>query len=157
MKTKLLLSLALVLSDGLILTRAAETNTIAATNMVAAEIGNLHTSIDLPKLGPAFFREQSSNFSLQVPIGFRKKGEQLAASGSNTLDLQVWLLKTDGTAIPQLDKPSVISFGNFGGHSSTDYMFYMFQKVPVNEVAGVVISLNGKLYCHEISKDRSKP
>jgi hypothetical protein len=157
MKTKFILGLALVLSGGLILSRAVETNTITTASLSVAEIVSPQISVDLPKLGPAFFREQSSTLSLQVPIGFRMKGEQLAASNSNTLDLQVWLLKSDGTSIPQLNKPSMISFSNFGGDSSTDYMFYTFQKVSVNKLSGVVVSMNGKLYCREIETSHSKP
>jgi hypothetical protein len=158
MKPKLLLGLALVLSGGLIVSRAAETNTIAATNLSAVKIVSPQLSVDLPNLGQAVFREQSSNLSLQVPIGFRKNGENLTVSNSNTLNLQVWLLKTDGTSIPQLDKPSMISFSNnFDRGSWTDYMFYHFQKVPLNELSGVVVSMNGKLHCHEIEKNRNQP
>jgi hypothetical protein len=62
----------------------------------------------------------------------------------------------DGSSIPQLDKPSVISIGSIGDYS-TDYMLYQFPKVPVSELSGVVVCLNGKLYCHEIEKSRSKP
>jgi len=156
MKPKLLLGLALVLSGGLIVSRATETNTTAATNLSAVKIVSPQISVDLPKLGQAVFREQSSNLSLQVPIGFRKNGEQLTATNSNTLDLQVWLLKSDGTSIPQLNKPNEETIGSIGDYS-TDYMFYEFQKVPANELAGVVVSMNGKFYCHEIEKNRSKP
>ena len=149
MKTKIILGLALVLSGGFILSRAGGTNTITSTNLSVAKIVNPQGSVDLPKLGHAIFREQSSGFSLQVPIGIRKDGEPM--SNSRNLDLQVWLLKTDGTSIPQLDKPSVISI------NSNDYMFYMFQKVPLSELSGVVVSMSGKLYCHETEKSRGKP
>lgn len=156
MKSKIILYFALVLSGNFILSRAAETNAIAVTNLSVVKIVNPQGSVDLPKLGQAIFREQSSNLSLQVPIGFRKNGEKLSMSNSNTLDLQVWLLKTDGTSIPQSDKPSVVTIGSFGDYS-TDYMFYRFPKVPVNELSGIVVSVKGKLYCHEIEKSQSRP
>ena len=156
MKPKLTLCLALVLSGIFILSRATGTNVIAATNLSVVKIANPQGSVDLPKLGQAVFREHSSNFSLQVPIGSRKNGGKLPMSNSRTLDLQVWLLKTDGTSIAQSAKPSVGTIGSIGDYS-TDYMFYQFPKVPVNELSGVVVSVNGKLYCHEIEKSRSKP
>jgi hypothetical protein len=154
MNPKLILCLALVLSGGFIVSRADETNAIASTNSPIVKIVNFKGSIDLPKLGQAIFREQSSSFSLQVPIGGRKNAEPM--SDSSNLDLQVWLLRTDGTSIPQLRKPSEGSIGSIGDYS-TDYMFYEFQKVPVSELSGIVVSLSGKLYCHEIEKNQSKP
>jgi hypothetical protein len=154
MKSKIILCLALVLSGNLILSRADETNTITSTNLSVAKIVNPQGTVDLPKLGHAIFREQSSSFTLQVPIESRKSGEPM--SNSTNLDLQVWLLKTDGTSIPQSESPTVISVWSFGDYS-TDYMFYHFPKVLLNELTGVVISMNGKLYCHEIEKDSGEP
>ena len=63
--------------------------------------------------------------------------------------IQVWLLKMDGTVAPQVAKPFVFSRGTAGNYA-TDYQFYTFPKVPVNELASVVVSYNGKLHCHEI-------
>lgn len=153
MKAKLLLCLALVWSDGLILSRAGETNTSMTTNLSLVKIVNPQVSVDLPQ-GQAIFREQLSGFSLQVPIGSRKIGEPM--SNPRNLDLQVWLLKSDGTSISQLKKPSEVSIGSIFDYS-TDFIIYEFQKVPVNELAGVVVSLNGKLYCREIEKSQYKP
>jgi hypothetical protein len=154
MKQKIILCLALILSGSLILSRAADSNTITSTNLSVAKIVNPQGSVNLPKLGQAIFREQSSSFSLQVPIGNRKNGEPM--SNSINLDLQVWLLKTNGTSILQLGSPSEISIGSIGDYS-TDYMFYQFSKVPVDELSGVVVSVSGKLYCHEIEKSQGKP
>ncbi len=64
---------------------------------------------------------------------------------------QVWLLRTDGTQIPQCAAPFVFSIGTFGDYAR-DYQFYTFPKVPENELASVVVSFNGRLYCHEIKK-----
>jgi hypothetical protein len=129
-----------------------QTNAITSTALSVAKIVNPQGSVDLPKLGQAIFRQQSSSFSLQVPIGSRKNGGQL--SPSTNLDLQVWLLKTDGTSLLQLGNPSEISIGSLGDYS-TDYMFYQFSQVPADELAGVVIRLNGRLYCHEIEKTKA--
>jgi hypothetical protein len=154
MKPKPVFCLALILSGNLIFSRASEPNAISSTNLSAVEIVNPQGSVDLPKLGHAIFREQTSNFSLQVPMGGRKNGKPM--SNLSNLNLQVWLLKTDGTAIPQLESPSEISIGSIGDYS-TDYMFYKFSKVPINELSGVVVGVNGKLYCHEIEKSPRKP
>jgi hypothetical protein len=154
MKPKHILCLALVLSGGFILSRADETNVITSTNLSFAKIVNPQGSVDLPKLGQAIFREQFSSFSLQVPVGSRKNSEPM--SNPSNLDLQVWLLKTDGTSIPQSESPSEMSVGSIGDYS-TDYMFYQFSKAPVDELSGIVLRLNGKLYCHEIEKNQSEP
>jgi hypothetical protein len=50
----------------------------------------------------------------------------------------------------------VVTIGSIGDYS-TDYMYYEFPKVPVNELSGVVVSVDGKLYCHKIEKSQSKP
>jgi hypothetical protein len=161
MKHKLLLCLALVLSGGLfgcatnqttLVTN--QTNANAATHILVAKMINPQGSVELPKLGQAIFREQSSSYSLQVPVGSRKNGEPMSNPGN--LDLQVWLLETSGTSIPQSESPSEMSIGMIGDYS-TEYMFYQFPKVPVNELSGVVISMHGKLYCHEIERSQGKP
>lgn len=103
--------------------------------------------IQLNGAGAAVFQEQSSCFSVQVPMGFLKnwKGRKDAKRA------QVWLLKTDGTQVPQCARPFVFSMGALGDHA-TDYQFHAFPKIPIGELAGVVVSLNGRLYCHEIKK-----
>ncbi len=155
MNAKIIFCLALVLSGGLVLSRADETKAVAATNSSVVKIVNPQGSVDLP-MGQAIFSIQPSNFLLQVPIGGRKIGEILSMTNYNALDLQVWLLKADGASIPQLHKPSMSSIGSLGDYV-TDYMDYEFPKVPVNELSGVVVRLNGKLYCHKIEKTGSKP
>lgn len=65
--------------------------------------------------------------------------------------VQVWLLKKDGTQVPQCAAPFVFSIGTFG-EDAKDYQFYTFPKVPEHELASVIVSNNGRLYCHEIRK-----
>jgi len=68
-----------------------------------------------------------------------------------TKAVQVWLLKNDGTIVPQCARPFVFSIGTFGEHAR-DYQFYTFPKVPKEELASIIVSYNGRLYCHEIRK-----
>jgi hypothetical protein len=103
--------------------------------------------IQLNGAGPAIFQEQSSCFSVQVPMGFLKNWKER----KNSRTAQVWLLKTDGTVVPQCVRPFVFSMGTLGDHA-TDYQFHAFPKVPVGELASVVVSFNGRLYCYEIRK-----
>jgi hypothetical protein len=153
MKFQVIICLALVLSGCYNLSRADEPNAITSTDLSVSKIVNPQGSVDLQKIGQAIFREQSSGFSLQVPIGSRKNSEPM--SNSRNLDLQVWLLKTNGTTIFPSGRPSELSIGGIGFYS-TDYMLYEFSKVPANELAGIVISINGRLYCNEIEKKHSK-
>jgi hypothetical protein len=147
---KVFFCLALVLNGHC---RAAETNAITSPKLSVVKIVSPQVSVDLPKLGHAIFREQFSGFSLQVPFGFRKNGER---TDTNNPVLQVWLLNADGTSIPQSQKPTVISLGTFSNYS-TDYMFYKFGPVSQNELAGVVVSLNSKFYCHAIEMTGWEP
>lgn len=101
--------------------------------------------IQLNGSGPAIFREQASCFSVQVPMGFLKNWRE--RNDANMA--QVWLLKMDGTVVPQAAKPFMFSLGTAGDYA-TDYQFYTFPKIPANELASIVVSYNGKLYCHEI-------
>jgi hypothetical protein len=103
--------------------------------------------VQLNGSGPAIFREQSSCFSVQVPIGFLKNWKER----KDTDVVQVWLLRADGTQVPQCAEPFVFSIGTFGEHAK-DYQFYTFPKVPEDELASVIVSYNGRLYCHEIRK-----
>jgi len=103
--------------------------------------------IQLNGAGPAIFQEQSSCFSVQVPMGFLKNWKER----KNSKTAQVWLLKTDGTHVPQCARPFVFSMGTLGDHA-TDYQFHAFSKVPEEELASVIVSYNGRLYCHEIRK-----
>ena len=103
--------------------------------------------IQLNGAGSAIFREQSACFSVQVPVGFLKNWKERKDAKTS----QVWLLKIDGTQVPQCARPFVFSMGTLGDHA-TDYQFYMFPKVPKEELASIIVSYNGRLYCHEIGK-----
>lgn len=103
--------------------------------------------IPLNGSGPAIFTEQSACFSVQVPIGFLKNWRDRNGAGQ----VQVWLLKRDGTIVPQAARPFVFAVGTAGDYAR-DYQFYSFPKVPADELASVIVSYHGKLYCHEIKK-----
>jgi hypothetical protein len=72
------------------------------------------------------------------------------ASSPNLLSArttQVWLLRKDGTAVGNLFQPMAAMW-------SDDYpvpfgMLFTFQAVPPQDLAGVVVSVNGKLYVRE--------
>lgn len=115
-------------------------------NLSDAKMISSH-GIQLNGSGPAIFREQSSCFSVLVPMGFLKNWRER----NDSTAARVWLLKTDGSTVPQLDPPFIFSLGSWGDYA-TDYQFYRFAKVPKKELAAVVVSYHGKLYCHEIEK-----
>jgi hypothetical protein len=56
------------------------------------------------------------------------------------MDIQAWLLRGDGTAISQVEKRNV----------KTNGIVFTFAPVPAKELAGVVVSVNGKLFVREI-------
>jgi hypothetical protein len=77
---------------------------------------------------------------------------QYAKGNPNRLShqtVQAWLLRADGTAvpaIPKLDAPDRPMTGDIG----PDIIFFAFVTVPANELAGVVVSVNGRLLVREI-------
>ena len=105
-------------------------------------------------LGAGFFRDQGTEFTVQWPVGGGKIGEKRSPSAIGSVNLQVWLLKVDGTSIPQVGKPSLISIGSIGNYEN-DYMVYRFSRVPTNEIAGIVVRVNGTLYCQELGVEKS--
>jgi hypothetical protein len=64
------------------------------------------------------------------------------------MTIQVWLLRADGTSLTQRDKPSRMSAANPWEHSDT--IEFAFVPTPPEELAGVVVSVNGTLYVREI-------
>jgi hypothetical protein len=64
------------------------------------------------------------------------------------MTIQVWLLGSDGKVVAQREKPVSVVVGNAG--SSQGIMQVRFDPVPPQGLAGVVISVNGKLYVREI-------
>lgn len=149
-----MLCLALVLGNCLFLCPGA--NGIEATNPPEIKIISPQESVNVRGLGTAIFRKQSSGFSLQVPVGFRKDGEKIYASNTSAASVQAWLLKIDGTAVLQSEKPSIISLGTVEDYS-TDYLFFSFSEVPEDELYGVVVSSDGKFYCHQIEISGHQP
>jgi hypothetical protein len=103
--------------------------------------------IPLNGSGPAIFTEQSSCFSVQVPMGFLKNWKDRNDGGQ----VQVWLLRRDGTIVPQVGRPFVFAVGTAGDYAR-DYQFYSFPKVSPDELASVIVNYHGRLYCHEIKK-----
>ena len=117
-------------------------------NMNCAELKIVSPQgIPLNGSGPAIFTEQSSCFSVQVPMGFLKNWRD--RNGAE--EVQVWLLRHDGTMVPQVARPFVFAYGTAGDYAR-DYQFYSFPKVPADELASVVVCCHGRLYCHEIKK-----
>jgi hypothetical protein len=63
-------------------------------------------------------------------------------------DIQVWLLRSDGTAVTQAYRPGHAGAANAG--SVTDMMTFTFNRVPSTELAAVVVSVNGNPYIRKI-------
>jgi hypothetical protein len=70
------------------------------------------------------------------------------------MPLQVWLLRGDGTVVGLRSKP--VRTDLIQPFARTEIVHFYYQPVPPNELAGVVISENGKLYVREI-KVKSTP
>jgi len=83
------------------------------------------------------------------------QGPQVHDGARNPLSVrttQVWLVRKDGTTVGDLSHPmetidnaSVRDFGVV-----TYGLLFSFQPVPPQDLAGVVVSVNGKMYVREI-------
>jgi hypothetical protein len=71
------------------------------------------------------------------------------------LHRQVWLLQADGTSIPQSRKPMIVGVGN-GGYEE-DRLSFTFKRKSTNVVAGIVVNVNGRLFCEHLSNEWNKP
>ena len=151
MKSKLLLCLALVFSGSFVcppVSQADDTNTVH--NEKYSGIGDVKT-IDVKMSGlndTIFFNTQPTLFTVQMVVDGYRDGEKHTTPKASDLHRQAWLLRADGTAISQSQQPAVIGISNAGW--SNDYLIFSFQKKSTNEVAGIVVSVSGKLYCCEL-------
>lgn len=117
-----------------------------SVNLLEAKIVNPQ-EIPLNGSGAAIFQEQSSCLSVLVPMGLLRHWKK--RKGADTA--QVWLLRMDGTQVPQCAQPFVFSMGMPGDYAR-DYQFHTFPKIPPDELASIVVSFQGRLYCHQIRK-----
>ena len=111
---------------------------------------HIDAKMDIPGgFGDVLMTEQPTFYSVQVPVGSARVDGKWALSDLERVGLHVWLLTADGAMIPQIHKPSLVTIGNFG-NNGTIYMVYAFGRNPTNDLARIVIQVNGKLYGREI-------
>jgi hypothetical protein len=101
-------------------------------------------------LGSGFLREQSDSLTAELRVGDEQAGRQRTGPEVARLDLQVWLLKSDGTCVPQTQKPSIIAIGSIGDYAN-ECQVYNFQKVPARELSAIVLRINGKTYLQQLA------
>ena len=118
-------------------------------------IKNVGVDLKLPDgLGRLIISEQATLILVQVPVASRLQlppgsNEKRPAPDASKLGLQVWLLRTDGTAILQRSGGAGL-VGIGGGGVVNWFVTFDFAKVPLGEISGIVLRKAGKLYCHEL-------
>jgi hypothetical protein len=145
MKPKIILCLALVLSGVIINPIVGRSNDADVDDVRTTDIKISGLSEHL------FFTEQPTRFTVQMIVASKRDDEKHTLPKVNELHRQVWLLRMDGTSIPQSQKPAVIGTGS--GGFEDEYLIFVFQKESTNEVAGIVVSEDGKLYCQELKQN----
>jgi hypothetical protein len=70
------------------------------------------------------------------------------------LNVQVWVLKTDGTALKEKLHPGGIDFTVCNAGSCTDGMIFVLEHAAPSELAAVVVRADGKLLVRDIQADR---
>ncbi len=115
----------------------------------------------IPKEPALVISEQSASITVQVPVIIRSQAplgtvDNRPSPDVAKLGLQIWLLKADGTVVPQQD---VDRGANYIGSMGTENWFVMFYfaKVPLVELKGIVFLKEGKLYSHQIATTDWRP
>ena len=125
------------------------TNPVANAHQTVKIVDGWMREITMDGLNePVSFTEQSEQFTVQMAVATYRNDEKHTFLKANELHRQVWLLRPDGTSIPQLREPVVVGAG--GGGFMTLNLMFTFPKKLTNEVAGIVASVNGKLFCQEL-------
>jgi hypothetical protein len=170
--SKLLLCLALVLSGVLVYSpcHADGTNNVHSGNIRNADDVQT-TVVKIPGLEDRIiFTKQPTQFTVQMNVAeypleipardyLSGHGKQFADDFAaelakyqptkvNELHRQVWLLRADGTVISQWGKPEVTGGANAGW--AYDCLIFVFPRKPADVAVGIVVSVNGKLYCQEL-------
>jgi hypothetical protein len=115
-------------------------------------------TIKMPDLNePIYLTEQPTQITVQMPVTSFRVEEKHISSKASDLHRQVCLLRADGSSIPQLHEPDVIGISN-GGYVG-EYLFFSFQKKSksMNEVARIIVSMDGKTHCMELEGNSDKP
>jgi hypothetical protein len=109
---------------------------------------DLHFSPDVPSLLVA---EVDDATGVPQAMTVRLGGYPLRPGDPSllaNLSIQVWLLRADGTVLARREK---FKFDDPTAYKpSIDNMEFWFVPVPAKELAGVVVSINGKLLVREI-------
>jgi hypothetical protein len=93
--------------------------------------------------------ETPADIGVRVDGGWWRDDEMIQRAVSG-MTIQVWLLSTDGRALAQKAKPINVQYAG----SLFDSMIFSFEHVPTNELAGIVLGVNGKLYVREIKSNQ---
>ncbi len=72
--------------------------------------------------------------------------------GLKDLKIQAWVLKVDGTTLAQKASPIDSTICMSG--ECTENMMFAFEHVPPDQLAGVVVRVDGKLLVRDIQADR---
>jgi hypothetical protein len=96
---------------------------------------------------------QKPSFTVQMVVASRRIGDPVPKVSE--LHRQAWLLRPDGTAIPQSRKPYV-SGGGGGGYMEYSLVF-QFENKSTNESAGIVVRVGSALYCREFPSNWDQP
>ena len=125
---------------------------LSAIAVRPADFSTQTTIIDLKipdGLGRVALTDQRSVITVQVTIEERRPSDNGSRVEAAKHGLQVWLLKGDGSVAVQKGVPVPVRIGN--GLGEATHVMFSFAKIPLNEISGVVMRKDGKLYCGEFS------
>ena len=101
--------------------------------------------------GMAWLTLMDDGHQLRVDLAGRSvpefRGETPAPPSAE--GLQVWLLRKDGTAAPRRSPLREAAWASMGGWGTRSLQI-VFEHAPFGELAGVIVSANGKLIVREM-------
>ena len=117
-----------------------------------------HQMLDLripDKVGVVTLSEQETCLTIQLD-GHAVPVDQPLDMKLPSIHPQVWVLKQDGASVPQKTiKPASLGISNAG--FTNEVMVFQFEKTPLSKIAGVVLSIDGKLYARELAAPTIQP
>jgi len=99
------------------------------------------------KISSAYWSVQHSVCMVQLDLPLFPKGEQMPEAPS----IQVWLLKSDGTAIAKINKPHVVAVEKDAWERPT--IDYVFAPTAAEDAVAVVVQVDGEFLVESLTAE----
>jgi hypothetical protein len=99
------------------------------------------------KISSAYWSVQHSVCMVQIDLPLFPKGEQMPLAPA----IQVWLLKSDGTAIAKINKPHVVAIEKDAWERPT--IDYLFAPTAAEDAVAIVVQIDGEFLVESLAAE----